>query len=348
MPSFRQATVTEIIAERPGFVRVRLDDGSRAQALTQLTGPVAVGDEVVVNTTAVELGLGSGGWHIVHWNLTLGPWSEPGPGHLMKLRYTSLQVDTGAAEEDGVEVSRSLGGCPVVVAGVHSQLPIIAAAIGALRPGTRTAYVMTDGAALPMAMSDQVVALRSLGLLCGTISAGHAFGGDLEALNVPSALSLARHRLGAEVIVVAMGPGIAGTGSELGFTGLEAAPALDAAAWLDGRPIACLRCSDADPRPRHRGISHHSRTVLDAVRSEVDVAYPPGVDPEDGRHRWHLVQPGDVSMLLADNELSVTTMGRGPQEDPLYFAAAAAAGHLAVRLLAVAADPMSAPGPQSS
>jgi hypothetical protein len=347
VPSFRRATITEIIDERPGFVRTRLDDGSRAYALTQLTGPVAVGDDVIVNTTAVELGLGSGGWHIVHWNLAQGEWSQPGPGHLMKLRYTSLQVDTGAAEEDG-PAPTSLGGCPVVVAGVHSQLPIVAAAIGALRPGTRTAYVMTDGAALPMAMSDQVVALRAAGLVSGTVSAGHAFGGDLEALNVPSALSLARHRLDAEIIVVAMGPGIAGTASELGFTGLEVAPALDAVAWMEGRPICCLRCSDADPRARHRGISHHSRTVLDAVRSEVDIAVPPGIDAGAERHRWHPIHPGDVGQLLDDAGLTVTTMGRGPAEDPLYFAAAAAAGHLAVRLLSGGGGPMLATGPPSS
>ncbi|WP_421120061.1 DUF3866 family protein [Aquihabitans daechungensis] len=347
MPSFRQARVTEIVDERPGFVRVRLDDGSRAYALTQLTGPIAPDDDVVVNTTAVDLGLGSGGWHVVHWNLTQGPWSEPGAGHLMKLRYTSLQVDTGAGEEGG-SVPRSLDGCPVIVAGVHSQLPVAAAAIGALRPGTRTAYVMTDGAALPLAMSDQVVALREAGLVCGTVSAGHAFGGDIEALNVASALSLARHRLDAEVVIVAMGPGIAGTASELGFTGLEVAPALDAAAWLDGRPICCLRCSDADPRARHRGISHHSRTVLDAVRSEVDVAVPPGVDAPAGRHRWHPIHPGDVSALLADAGLTVTTMGRGPDEDPLYFAAAAASGHLAVRLLPGDLDAVAASGPTTS
>lgn len=347
MPAFRQATVAEVLDQRPGFVRALLDDGSRVYGLTQLTGPLGAGDEVVINTTAVDLGLGSGGWHIVHWNLTRGPWSEAGPGHLMKLRYTSLQVDTGAGEEAG-PVPTSLDGCPVVVAGVHSQLPVVAAAIGAERPGTRTAYVMTDGAALPLAMSDQVVALRDRGLLIGTVSAGHAFGGDLEALNVPSALSLARHRLEAEVIIVAMGPGIAGTGSELGFTGLEAAPALDAVAWLGGHPICCLRCSDADPRPRHRGISHHSRTVLDAVRSPVEVAIPPGVEPLDDRHRWHAVDPGDVAALLAAADLTVTTMGRGPDDDPLYFAAAAAAGHLAVSRLSEPGGPGSAPGPTTS
>lgn len=250
----------------------------------------------------------------------------------MKLRYTSLQVDTGAAEEAG-EVPSSLEGMPVVVAGVHSQLPAIAAAIARDRPGTRVAYVMTDGAALPLAMSDLVVALSGAGLLRGTVSAGHAFGGDLEALNVPAALALARHRLGAEVAIVAMGPGIAGTGSALGFTGLEAAPALDAAAWLGGRPIACLRCSEADPRPRHVPISHHSRTVLDAVRSAVDVAIPPGVDPIDDRHRWHRLDPPDVVELLDGPGLRVTTMGRTPDQDRRYFEAAAVAGRLAAAMV---------------
>src|SRR5690606_27586351 len=144
--------------------------GQRAYAVTQTTGPVAVGDRVVVNTTAVELGLGTGGWHVVHWNLSRGAWSEPGPGHLMKLRYTSLQVDTGAAEEHHPELPSDLGGVPVVVAGLHSQLPVLVAAIDASRPGTRTAYVMTDGGALPMALSDTVADLTSRGLLAGTVT----------------------------------------------------------------------------------------------------------------------------------------------------------------------------------
>jgi hypothetical protein len=333
VPAFRTAEVIEVLGERPGYARLALADGSRAYALTDLTGPVAAGDRVVVNTTAVDLGLGSGGWHVVHWNLSHDAWSQPGPGHLMKLRYTSLQVDTGAGEEAG-DVPRTLEGAPVVVTGVHSQVPAVAAALAEARPGTRLVYVMTDGAALPLAMSDLVVGLRERGLIAGTVTAGHAFGGDVEALNVPAALALARHRLGAEAIVVGMGPGIAGTNSALGFTGLEAAPALDAAAWLEGRPIACLRCSSGDERPRHQGISHHSATVLDAVRSEVDVAHPPGVAPlPGGRHRWHEVDPGDPVALLDRTGLRVTTMGRGPAQDVLYFAAAAAAGVLAARFV---------------
>lgn len=333
MVAFRHATVTTVLSERPGLTRVALGDGSRAYALTDLTGPVGAGDEVVVNTTAMDLGLGTGGWHVVHWNLERQGWSRPGPGHLMKLRYTSLQVDTGVGEEDG-DVPAALDHVPVVAAGVHSQLPAVAAAIAAARPATRVAYVMTDGAALPLAMSDLVADMVDLGLLVGTVTAGHAFGGDVEALNVASGLALARHRLDADVVVVAMGPGGAGTGSRLGYTGLEVASVLDAAAWLGGRPVACLRASSADPRRRHQGISHHSLTALDAVRSEVDVALPPGLArPEGIRHRWHVIDPGDPAEMLADAHLRVTTMGRSPAADPLYFAAAAAAGHLALRLV---------------
>jgi hypothetical protein len=332
--AYATSTVTEVLQERPGLVRVRLADGSRAYAVTQLTGPVGVGDDVVVNTTAVDRGLGTGGWHVVHWNLTRPPFREDGPGHLMKLRYTSVQADTGAGEEHDPDLPDDLGGTPVVVVGLHSQVPVVAAAIRRDAPTARVAYVMTDGGALPLAMSDVVAQLRARDLLSGTVTAGHAFGGDVEALNVPSGLALAKHRLDADVIIVGMGPGVAGTGSRLGFTGLEVAPALDAADWLGGRPIACLRCSDADGRERHRGVSHHSRTVLDAVRSVIDVAAPSEIEPTDARHRWHHVEPGDVAGLLAAHDLPVRSMGRGIDDDPVFFRAAASAGVVAASFLA--------------
>jgi hypothetical protein len=337
VPAFREDEVAEVLVERPGLVRVRLASGDRAYAVTATTGSVAVGDRVVVNTTAVDLGLGTGGWHVVHWNLSRDGWSEPGPGHLMKLRYTSLQLDTGAVEEDEPDLPTDLDGAPVVVGGLHSQLPVLVASILAARPGTRIAYVMTDGGALPIALSDTVADLRSRDLIVGTVTAGHAFGGDLESLNVPSALAAARHRLLADVIVVAMGPGVAGTASRLGFTALEVAPALDAAAWLGGRPIACLRASSGDARPRHQGISHHSLTALSAVRTEVDVPIPPSIDPpKEGpltRHRWPIVDPGPIEDHLEALALKVTTMGRGIKEDRLFFETTASAARFAADLL---------------
>jgi hypothetical protein len=332
VPSYVTGTITEVLLERPGLQRVDTDAG-RAYVLTQLTGPVAVGDHVVLNTTAVELGLGTGGWHVIHWNLARDAWSEPGPGHIMKVRYTSLQADTGAAEEVHPDLPRELAGMPVVVCGLHSQVPCVAAAILASAPSARIAYVMTDGAALPLAISDLVVAMVDSGLLAATITAGHAFGGDLEAVSVPSALTLARHVVAADVAIVAMGPGVVGTGSELGTTSVEVAAVLDAAAALGGQPIAVLRMSDGDTRDRHRGVSHHSRTALDLTRSSVLVAAPDDLAFEHDRHDVRVTTPPPMAELLEDAALHVTTMGRGPAEDPLFFAAAGAAGVLAASLL---------------
>src|SRR6267154_2065687 len=134
MPSFRVGVVSEVVGERAGLQRVLVDLGSApepAYVLTQLIGAVAVGDRVVVNTTAVELGLGTGGWHVVHWNLTGEPptgAAEPAPPRLgagMKLRYTSLQVGVESAESADVA---DVGGMPVVAAGLHSQLAAVAVA----------------------------------------------------------------------------------------------------------------------------------------------------------------------------------------------------------------------------
>jgi hypothetical protein len=351
VPSFRTGTVVALLEERPGLQRVEVDLGAgpeQAYAVLQLTGPVAVGDEVVVNTTAVELGLGTGGWHVVHWNLARREWREPGPGHIVKLRYTSLQVDAGAAEEQhGGELAEAddLEGMPVVVSGLHSHLPCIAAALAAARPGVRVAYVMTDGAALHVAFSDLVVAVREAGLVAATITAGHAFGGDLEAVNLPSALVVARRVVGADVAVVAMGPGVVGTATRLGYSALEVGPALDAVEWLGGRPVAAVRFSLADARARHAGISHHTRTALGlATRARATIGVPRG--PWDRplraeleaaglaeRHRLLAVDDPDVPALLAGHGLRVTSMGRGPEEDPAFYAVAGAAGTAAATLL---------------
>lgn len=323
MPRFVTATVDHVSAERPGLQRVSTDAG-RAFVLTDLVGPVAAGDRVVLNTTAVDLGLGTGGWHVVHWNLAREAWERPGAGHIMKLRYTSLQVDTGAAEEDHPELPEDLGGVPVVACSLHSQVGVVAAVVRHLRPGARLAYVMTDGAALPLALSDLVHALRERRVLDVAVTAGHAFGGDLEAVSVPSALALASHVARADVIVVGMGPGVVGTASSLGTTALEVAPVIDAAAALGGRAALCSRASEADARPRHRGISHHVATALRLVRSPVVLPLPPSLAGQvDGAT---VVTPPDVAKVLRGLDLDITTMGRGPADDPAFFAAAGAAG----------------------
>ncbi len=363
MPSFRTATVVALLDERRGLQRVEVTFApgeeagppgsspgvgkSRAYVLTELTGPVAVGDPVVLNTTAIELGLGSGGWHVVHWNLARTTWCAPGPGYAMKLRYTSLQADTGSAEElyaGSLADADDLEGVPVVVCGLHSQVPCVAVALKHARPELRLAYVMTPGGALPMAVSDLVAAMEDRGLVDATVTAGHAFGGDHEAVNVAAALVVARLVEGADVVVVGMGPGSLGTATRLGFSALEVAPVLDAAESLGGRPVAAVRFSLADPRLRHQGVSHHSRTALGLMtRARATIGVPEGVYAERvradleacgaaDRHRLLGVGDPDVPTLLAERRLTVTSMRRAPADDPGFYAVAGAAGTAAATL----------------
>jgi Protein of unknown function (DUF3866) len=323
MPSFVTATVTDVLATHDGLQRLATDAG-RAYALTDLTGPVSAGDRVVLNTTAVDLGLGTGGWHVVHWNLAREAWSQPGPGHIMKLRYTSLQVDAGAAEEDHPDLPVAIPGLPVVACSLHSQVAVVAAVARHQAPTARIAYVMTDGAALPLALSDLVRALREREVIDTTITAGHAFGGDLEAVAVPSALALARHAAGADLVVVGMGPGVVGTGSALGTTAVEVASIIDAADQMGARVALCSRASSADARQRHRGVSHHVRTILGLAAARPELPLPADLAGE--LVGTSVVAAPDAAQVLAALDLHVTTMGRGPADDPAFFAAAAAAG----------------------
>jgi Protein of unknown function (DUF3866) len=326
MPSFVTATVSEVLAVRAGLQRVATDAG-RAYVLTDLVGPVEAGDRVVLNTTAVELGLGTGGWHVVHWNLARDAWSRPGPGHIMKVRYTSVQHDTGAAEEDHPDLPSTVPGLPVVACSLHSQVAVVAAVAHHLRPQARVAYVMTDGAALPLALSDLAHDLRGAGILDATITAGHAFGGDLEAVAVPSALALAAHVVGADLAVVGMGPGVVGTASALGTTAVEVAGIVDAAARMGARVALCCRASSADARDRHHGVSHHVRTILDLAATRPVLPLPAELASEVAGAV--IADPPDAASILAAAGVRVTTMGRGPDEDPAFFAAAAAAGRWA-------------------
>ncbi|MEM9711637.1 MAG: DUF3866 family protein [Actinomycetota bacterium] len=339
MVAFRTGTVDALLAERRGLQRVTVD-GQRAYVLTDLIGEVAVGDHVVVNTTAVDLGLGTGGWHVVHWNLTRERRDEPGPGHIMKLRYTSLQVDTGSYEEHeptDAQAEDGLDGLPVVVAGLHSLVAPIAAAVRQSRRGARIAYVMTDDAALPLVLSDLVADLTASGILDVTITAGQAFGGDHEAVNVASGLWAARHRLDADLAIVAMGPGNVGTGTTLGHAALGQVPVIDLAGRLGGEVTLALRASGVDARDRHRGLSHHSTTVLRLAGGPLTVAVPGRwrdlLDPQlaeiDGAHRVEHVAAREVLGDLRDAGIELRSMGRRAADDPCFVDCAAAAGQLA-------------------
>ena len=338
MTAFATARVAEILEQRPGLQRISVEFedrghvGDRAYCLTKVTGEVEVGDLVLLNTTAVDLGLGTGGWHVVHWNLARRSLEIPGPDHIMKMRYTSLQCDVGTDELVHPDIPTELGGMPVVGCQLHSQMAVVATTIKQLAPSANVAYVMTDGAALPLALSDMVAELRDHGLLDVTATAGHAFGGDLEAVTVESALCLVRHVARADVAIVGMGPGAVGTGTALGTSAIEVASVLDHAAALGAAPVLCIRTSGADVRARHSGTSHHVQTALSLMSTRPWVAPGATTDELDGV----IVRPCRVppaADILGSLDFEITTMGRTLADDGEFFQSAVGAGAVAVDLI---------------
>jgi hypothetical protein len=337
-------TVTRIVSERPGAQEILVGE-DRAINYPDLTGTVEVGDQVLLNTTAVDLGLGTGGVHFVIANLTRPAGEiEDSPGHIMKLRYTPLQAAVLSVEEDdsphqqAIQEFESLDGMPVICCELHSQ---IAPAAAALKVGTdyeaRIAYIMTDGGALPVGFSRLVAELKEKGLLDATITCGQAFGGDIEAINVYTSLIAAKQVAKADAAIVCQGPGNAGTGSKFGFSGIQQGEALNACNVLGGTAIAVLRISSADPRERHRGISHHTLTILtDIVHSPVFVAMPDdrfGVQLSKLPHKLRILDGEPGLAELKAKGIEVTTMGRSIEQDREFFLAASAGGALAAEIL---------------
>lgn len=330
MLSLRRGRVTGIDERLEGLVRLEVD-GRPCIAYPRLTGPVALGDDVIVNVQAVELDLGSGGFDIVYANLTRGLDLETEPGaHVMKLPYTPLQHAVRHAEEEEEEdgdVPGTLSGTPVICCSLHSQVPAVCAGLGA---ELAVGYVQLAGGALPVSLSDTVRVLSERGLLRVAVAAGSSIDGEIACASLPSALAWCRHA-GMDVIVCAVGPGIVGTGTRLGHGGISAAEAANATSALGGVPIIVPRISGADERERHRGLSHHTLAVLDLCLGPVTVAWPEGfaVPPE-----VRAVKPVDVSdWREACADLPMVHMGRSPDADPWFFAASFAAGRFAKGLL---------------
>jgi hypothetical protein len=346
--------------------------GARRPAIADvaLVGRSKLGDELVVNVQALDLGLGSGGFDIVHVNLTrgLGGEEDQGPAHpnVMKLNYTSLQHAIEPIEDERLclPVER-----PVAVLALHGQLAAVAWAFAQAAPGGRLGYVQTEGGALPGGHSRMVRALRERGLLAGHLTAGAAFGGEGEAVTTAGALHHGLRALGWDAAVCGPGPGIVGSSSPLGHGGMSALDSAHAALALGCPTLLVARMSSSDSRARHRGISHHTLTVLDLLLEPVTVALPAGMRSPVGadlraglaavfggampnrptrdrpaleldverpvritRHDWRRAVV-DLPAYAAAG-LSVETMGRGLTEDPLFFGAALAGGTALAELAA--------------
>ena len=313
-------------------VRLELET-RRAVNYPALTGSAGVGDEVLLNTTAQALKLGTGGYDFVSANLShaLPKPPEAEAGHIIKGRYLPCQqaVLTLEEQERYADVwERKLDGFPVLVGQLHSQIGPAAAGLH-LSGRRRVAYIMTDAGALPLAFSRLVRDLKAAGLLGATLTCGQAFGGDAETVTLHSALLGAKHILNCDAAIVCQGPGNAGTGTKYGFSGIEQAQNLDIVRALGGTSVAIVRMSSADKRERHQGISHHTRTTLDLAYSRCIVPLPVGADETTlpPGHSVLFIEGAQAALdFLAAHGIAVTSMGRTPAEDPAFFLAAAAAG----------------------
>jgi hypothetical protein len=325
MLTLRRGRVTAVVERHEGLVRIEVD-GAPCVAYPRQTGAIALGDEVLVNVQARELALGSGGFDVLYANLTRGVGLQADEGaHVMKLPYAPGQLAVHHAEE-GRTLPETLGGLPVVCCSLHSQVVPVCAGLG---NEIRIAYVQVPGGALPVSLSDAVRFLREQGLLRATVAVGSCLDGEVQCVSLASALLWAAAER-FDAVVCAIGPGIVGTGSLFGHGGVAAAEAANVSAALAGTPILAVRASAADERDRHRGASHHARAVLTLCLGNVQVAWPEGWEAPPWLERREDVDIGGWEAACAD--LPLSHMGRGPDEDALFFASAFAAGRLARRL----------------
>jgi hypothetical protein len=329
--ALRRGVVAAVESGGPAArVRVELAGGDLRPAIAYpaLTGEVAEGDEVIVNCAALELGLGSGGFDIVHANLTRGLGAPADPdAHVMKLGYTSLQHGVRAFEERAPDAA---GSGPVAVIALHGQLaPVAWAASSGGERRRRIGYVQTEGGALPGALSDVVRELRERGLLAAHVTAGPSFGGEHEAITVAGALAAGFAADGWDAAIAGPGPGILGSATSLGHGGMAALDSAHAALALGCRTLLVPRMSSGDPRERHRGLSHHTATVLEMLLAPVLVPLPEGAEIDPGPHE-SAAFPTDLDAYTGSG-LPATTMGRSVDEDELFFRAALAGGDALAR-----------------
>ncbi|HZK57483.1 MAG TPA: DUF3866 family protein, partial [Clostridia bacterium] len=304
MISIRHGKVTEIINKLEGRTDILVNiDNKNEKAINYdcLTGVIKKGDNIILNTTAVELNLGTGGCHFVIYNLDNGNQNISTGGHIMKLRYTPFQIKTYTAEEQNSPYHNvfhefeSLNKMPIIVGTLHSMLIPIVSTLKYLNGNLKIAFIMTDGAALPLYLSNNVYELKKRDIIYKTITLGHAFGGDYEVINIYNALIAAKEIAGCDVAVVTMGPGIVGTGTPYGFTGVEQGHIIDAVNDLGGISIAVPRITFRDKRKRHYGLSHHSITVLRKItKTRSNIVLP----------QFLLQQEKVIEKQLRENDLT--------------------------------------------
>ncbi|NLC11976.1 MAG: DUF3866 family protein [Firmicutes bacterium] len=356
MIRLRRGIVEKILWSRKNIQALLVKvDSSFAKAINYpcLTGEAKEGDETLLNTTAVWKKLGTGGFHFVVAILSIKEKDIDVKGHLMKMRYTPLQIKVNSYEESrGINSLaflnfKGMERCPVLLAELHSMVNPLVCVIKEKIPDARLVYIMTDSASLPMALSYNIYQLKKNKLLLATITCGHAFGGDLETVNIFTALMAGFLEYSPHAMIIAPGPGIVGTGTKYGNTSLEQGENVNRINLLQGNPIFVPRVSFAEKRRRHYGISHHTLTCLTELSlTPAEVAFPV-LEKEQmsyllgqikranlfSKHKVYFLHVQKIIEKWKKRREAFTTMGRNIEEDPIFFEGVAAAGLRAVKLI---------------
>lgn len=348
--SLKIGIVVEILKEDSKLQEVKVDiNGEISKAINYLvfSNKVEKNDKIILNTTAVELSLGTGGLHYVVANLNNLEKNQEKDGHIMKLRYTPFQSKMLTVEEEGSKYHevfkkfKNLNKIPVVFAELHSMLPVLTSVYKEKNKENKIAYIMTDSAALPMEFSNSVKELKEKGLIDYTISIGNAFGGDFESVNMANALIFAKECLNVDIVVVSMGPGIVGTGTKYGYSGLDQAYHCLIAEKLGARCLLVPRVSFEDKRERHYGISHHTITLINEfVDKPLEIILNSNDEEKlkilkmqiqkyklNEKHKFRFIKFNRTKEILDKHKLKVKTMGRNFEQDTCFFEQTAATAH---------------------
>ncbi|MGD8189110.1 DUF3866 family protein [Brevibacillus ginsengisoli] len=364
MLQLANAEVVEILDTQPQiqFLRIRMQETGRVEQAFYLTGRelrCQLGDRVLVNTTAVALDLGTGGYHIVVSKCNQAFAIDYFPsqwGHIMKQRYSPMQMAVDAVEEENspyhsyfVGESANLNHTPVIIGELHSMLPMVALSLYQRDSGCKLVYVMPDGASLPIAISRHVHYLKQKGILSSTVTVGHAWGGDLEAVNIYTGLLAAKEIAQADIILCMLGPGVVGTSTPYGFSGVQLADIIHAVTILQGIPICVPRIQFADSRPAHVGLSHHTHTVLFKLalcsvlvplpifgdfRDDILLAQLNQPSPRSKHHMISLPAPSveELERIQQKYPEPIRTMGRDLYQDASLFQTSYVVAHVANRI----------------
>ncbi|ADQ46216.1 hypothetical protein Calkro_1360 [Caldicellulosiruptor kronotskyensis 2002] len=313
------------------YVEVKYQDGDVGIAINflDINHEVKEGQEVLVNTTARMLQLGTGGYDYI---LPFEAFKNLSKGHIMKLRYTPLQFSVLTEEEknpDLFDKVPNFNDIIVIVCELHSMLLPLCIYLKEKVKRIKISVILNDWGMLNAKLSHNLEFLKENKFVDYIITCQEAFNGEFECINEINSLIFSQS-LGCDVAIISPLPGIVGTGTKFGFSSYKAVHVIEDVVRFGGRVVFPVRVSKNEKRQRHRFISHHSLTILNYVNCSVEI---PIFDFEDKiffakiykilnnyRAKHTVAVVNEIDKMIVEKYKSImSTMGRSYEQDCEYF-----------------------------